>query len=212
MMKELIKKIPKKWVFIGVAALLTVTLTVVLICAIAGRRSEEPAKEEPTASESAVPDETQTEETPTAASEGPTARSEEPDETEETLETDTDNVNGGLNSPNLTSETPTEEILDLTALNPAEQYEAIAPIVLNYEDYVGKTLRVYGTYRIVNDRPHIHVSDDSGNYAWFELVYEGEPLQEGDPVTVEGTLAFYENEEGEDCPCIFVTELTAGDI
>ena len=111
-MKELIKKIRKKWIYIGIAALLAVTLTVVLICALAGKKSEAPAGEEPTAEESAAPSETPTEETPTAVSEDPSTRSEEPDETGETLETDTDNVNGELNSPCQSSETPTEEILD----------------------------------------------------------------------------------------------------
>ena len=213
---------------VALASLVCLALTVCLVSAFSGNAGKPgkdgaPAPETPTAIET-VEAQTPEEPTPAAPTEEtaePSPATEEPAktpaeteyETEETdgpLTTETVDVNDRLNEERPAPVTTEEDTyLDFSALNEAEQYEAILPIILDFDAYAGKTLRAHGAYRTVNERAHLYVADsECGGYVWIELVYAGETPLEGDPITVEGELSFYENEEGEQCPCLLVSELT----
>ena len=101
---------------------------------------------------------------------------------------------------------PTKGMINLSALQPAEQYAKSMEITQNFDSYVGKTVKLKGTYQQQNYN-FIIIYDGTCCSNYFEFLYNGTLPNPGDQIELTGTFDYYSDSAGS-YPYINVTQLT----
>ena len=95
--------------------------------------------------------------------------------------------------------------VDLAALTPADQYAKSLEISQDFDSYVGKTVRVSGTYQ-EQTYHFIIIYDGTCCTNYFEFLYSGTMPAVGDAIELTGTFGYYSDSAGS-YPYIDVKEL-----
>lgn len=112
---------------------------------------------------------------------------------------------GSEGSDTETASTISEVDVDLAGLAPSDQYAKSLEISQSFDSYVGKTVRVSGTYQ-EQTYHFIIIYDGTCCTNYFEFLYNGSMPATGDAIELTGTFGYYSDDVGS-YPYIDVKEL-----